>query len=153
MRIAAGWDHRGRQFSERLERLIGRMGHKCVDMGAPSEEPADYPDYAFAVAEAVSRGECDRGILICGTGIGVSMAANKVKGIRAAVVHDEETARLSRAHNDANVLCLGGPTAGGPLLEAILKTWLTTAHEGGRHTRRVQKIMDYERRCQAGQSG
>ena len=148
MRIAAGWDHRGRQFRERLERLVGRMGHEFVDMGAPSEASADYPDYAFAVAEAVSRGECDRGILICGTGIGVSMAANKVRGIRAAVVHDEETARLSRAHNDANVLCLGGATAGGPLLEAIIRTWLTTAHDGGRHARRVQKIMDYERRSQ-----
>ena len=122
------------------------MGHQLVDLGAQSDESSDYPDFAVQVGEAVSRGECDRGILICGTGIGMAIAANKVRGIRAATVWDKESARLSRAHNDANVLCISEDLAGGPLLEPVLDMWLTTAHEGGRHARRLNKIAAYEER-------
>lgn len=144
MKIACGWDHHGREFRETVERLLTDMGHEFVDMGAPSEERSDYPDFAFKVAEAVSRGEVDRGMLICGTGIGMSIAANKVMGVRAGVVHDEETARLSRSHNNGNVLCVGETTVRQPGFEDILKIWLTTDFEGGRHAVRVSKIMGYD---------
>jgi len=146
MKIAAGWDHRGRRYREKLERAIRLLGHEFLPMGATTDAPSDYPDFAFRVAEAVSRGEADRGVLICGTGIGMSMAADKVPGIRAAVVSDERTAVVSRSHNDTNVLCLGEDTSRGPLLEPIIKIWLETPFEGGRHARRVNKIVDYERR-------
>ena len=146
MKIAGGWDHHGRISKENMQRLIEKLGHEFVAMGAQTDESSDYPDFAIKVAEAVSRGECDRGVLICGTGIGMSIAANKVNGVRAAVVYDENTARASREHNDANVLCLGEATADGPTLEPILKTWLATEHAGSRHARRVGKIMDYENR-------
>jgi ribose 5-phosphate isomerase B len=150
MKIAAGWDHRGRVFREKLEAAVRRLGHEYVAMGAMTDEPSDYPDIAFRVAEAVSRGEADRGVLVCGTGVGMSIAANKVEGIRAAVVHDERTARVSRSHNDANVLCIGEDTAQGPVLDAILEIWLATPAEGGRHERRIGKIAEYERRKRAG---
>ena len=151
MKIAAGWDHRGREFREKLERAIRLLGHEFLPMGATTDAPSDdYPDFAFRVAEAVSRGAADRGVLICGTGIGMSIAANKVAGIRAGVVCDEKSAAVSRSHNDTNVLCLGEDTARGPLLEPILKIWLQTPFEGGRHERRVDKIMEYERRRSAG---
>jgi len=144
MKVAVGWDHRGRRFRSDIERILGGLGHQVIDMGARTDESSDYPDFALRVAEATSSGQADRGVLICGTGIGMGIAANKVRGIRAAVVHDEATARASRAHNDANVLCLGEETAAGPLLEKILTTWFTTPFDGGRHERRVKKIMDYE---------
>ena len=144
MKIACGWDHRGRRFAEPVRELLNKKGHEFVDMGAPSEERADYPDFAFRVAEATAAGEVERGILVCGTGIGMSMAANKVQGIRAAVVHDVDTARLSRAHNDANILCVGEKTAESPELEAILDAWLETSFDGGRHAVRINKIMDYD---------
>ena len=147
MKIAGGWDHHGRIFKENMQRLIEKLGHEFVNMGAQTGESSDYPDFAIKVAEAVSRGECDQGVLICGTGIGMSIAANKVNGVRAAVVYDENTARASREHNDANVLCLGEATADGPTLEPILKIWLATEHAGGRHAHRVGKIVDYENRC------
>lgn len=145
MKIATGWDHRGRKFWPHVAALLRTLGHEPVDMGAQTDESSDYPDFAFRVAEAVQRGEVDRGLLICGTGIGMAIAANKVRGVRAAVVHDEITARASRAHNDSNVLCLGETTADGPALEPILKLWLTVPFEGGRHERRVNKIICYER--------
>ncbi len=151
MKIAAGWDHRGWMFRERLERAVRLLGHEFVAMGATTAESSDYPDFAFRVAEAVSRGEADRGVLVCGTGIGMAIAANKVEGIRAGVVHDERTARMSRSHNDTNVLCLTEDTMQGPLLDSILKIWLTTPAETGRHERRVGKIMEYERRRRAAQ--
>ena len=144
MRIAGGWDHHGRMFKSRIESILSGLGHELVDMGTRSDESSDYPDYAIQVGEAVSTGKCDRGILVCGTGIGMSIAANKVKGVRAAVVHDEETARLSRGHNDANVLCLAEDAVAAEGLDEILRIWLTTPHEGGRHARRVGKIIDYE---------
>ena len=150
MKIAAGWDHRGVGLRERLERAVKALGHEFLPMGATTDASSDYPDFAFQVAEAVSRGEADRGVLICGTGIGMSIAANKVPGIRAGVVYDEKTATVSRSHNDTNVLCLGEDTSQGPLLEPILKIWLTTPFEGGRHARRVNKIIAYERRQSGG---
>ena len=146
MRIACGWDHHGRRFRESLEKMLGVMGHEFVDMGAQTDESSDYPDFAVRVAEAVRGGEVDRGVLCCGTGIGMSIAANKVEGIRAAVVHDEDTARLSRLHNNANVLCVSERTMEGQDFGELLRIWLTTEFEGGRHARRVGKIMAYDER-------
>ena len=146
MKVAAGWDHRGRKFRETVERVVRELGHEFADMGAQTDISSDYPDFAVQVGESVGRGEFDRGVLICGTGIGMSIAANKVAGVRAAAVHDEESARLSRAHNDSNVLCIGQAIAETPALEKIVKVWLNTKHDGGRHARRVNKIMEYERR-------
>ena len=145
MKIACGWDHRGRRFAGRLREILEIEGHELIDMGAATRERTDYPDYAFQVAEAVAAGEADYGILVCGTGIGMAIAANKVKGVRAGVVHDVETARLSRAHNDSNVLCLSERTAASALLEPIVKTWLDTPFDGGRHAARIEKIMKYDR--------
>ena len=142
MKIALGGDHRAVAYKELAKRLVQELGHEAVDFGTDGEESADYPDFAFPVARAVASGEADRGILVCGTGIGMSMAANKVSGIRAAVVHDEETASLSRSHNDANVLCVGSATVDAETLERIVRTWFSTEFEGGRHARRVGKIME-----------
>lgn len=145
MKIAVGWDHRGRCFRDRLLDLLKKGAHEVVEMGAPSNESADYPDFAFRVAEAVGSGKAERGILVCGTGIGMSIAANKARGVRAAVVWDVDSARASRTHNDANVLCLGERIAAQPLLDEIVTVWLKTDFEGGRHGRRVDKIAAYEK--------
>jgi len=152
MKIACGWDHRGRRFADALKRRVTALGHEFVPMGATSDESSDYPDYALRVAEAVGQGKCERGVLVCGTGNGMAIAANKVRGVRAAVVWNVESARLSRAHNDANVLSIGEEVMAGPDFDAIVTTWLTTPHEGGRHERRVNKIRDYERRSLPGSS-
>ena len=144
MKIALGGDHRAVRHKEIAKRVAAGLGAETVDLGTNSDEPADYPDFAVPVARAVASGECDRGVLICGTGIGMSMAANKVHGVRAAVVHDESTAALSRQHNDANVLCVGSSVVDEAGLERIIRTWLTTGFEGGRHARRVAKIMEVE---------
>jgi len=146
MRIACGWDHRGRRFRDAVQKMLAQMGHEFVDMGAQTDESSDYPDFAVRVAEAVRDGKVDRGVLCCGTGIGMSIAANKVEGIRAAVVHDEDTARLSRSHNNANVLCVGERTMEGADFGKLLRIWLTTEFEGGRHARRVDKITAYDER-------
>jgi len=147
MRIAIGSDHAGFTLKERMKRELVALGHEVEDHGTAAAEPAvDYPDYCFPVAERVSRGEVERGIVLGGSGLGEAIAANKVIGIRAAVVTSEETARLSRAHNDSNVLAMGGRT--NPDHEAAmgwLKIWLTTAFEGGRHVPRLEKILAYER--------
>lgn len=139
-RIALGADHAGYRAKEALKAALERLGHVAVDLGTDSEAPADYPDYARKVAELVSRGEVDRGVLVCGTGIGMSIAANKVRGVRAAVVTSMETARLSRAHNDANVFCAGARITDLETMERALRVWLETPFEGGRHERRVAKI-------------
>ena len=146
MRVAIGTDHAGFVLKERLKRELEALGHQVVDVGTYSEAPAvDYPDFCFPVAEKVAHGEADRGVVLGGSGIGEAFAANKVDGIRAAVVTSEETARLTRLHNDSNVLALGGRT--NPDHEACarwLRVWLDTPFEGGRHVPRLGKIRAYE---------
>jgi ribose 5-phosphate isomerase B len=120
------------------------LGHEVVDVGTDGKESVDYPDFAFNVATAVGEGRVDRGILICGTGIGMCIAANKVRNVRAAPCHDSITAEMSRRHNDANVLCLSGDLLGQELIDRMVRIWLTTDFEGGRHARRVEKIAKFE---------
>ncbi len=144
MRIAIGSDHRGYDVKRRIVSLLQRLGHEVLDVGPVSGENVDYPDFAFQVAQAVSEGRVDRGILTCGTGIGMCIAANKVSGVRAAPCHDSITAEMSRRHNDANVLCLSADLLGGELLDRMVKIWLETDFEGGRHARRVDKIGRFE---------
>ncbi|MEX1224397.1 MAG: ribose 5-phosphate isomerase B [Pirellulales bacterium] len=144
MQIAIGSDHRGYQLKEKLIERLKQLKHAVDDEGACDTESVDYPDIAAVVARKVSRGEAERGILICGTGIGMAIAANKFTGVRAAPINDDLSAELSRRHNDLNVLCLSGDMVGDALMERILDIWLTTEFEGGRHGRRVQKIADLE---------
>ena len=148
MKVGIGSDHRGLQTKERVAEIVSQCGHEVIDMGTFDHRASDYPDFAYRVAQAVQRGEVDRGILICGTGIGMSIAANKVPGIRAALCHDSLAAEMSRRHNDANVLCLPGDMMRDQLLERMVRKWLETDFEGGRHARRVDKI----RRIEAGQA-
>jgi ribose 5-phosphate isomerase B len=138
--IILGSDHAGFDLKEKIKKALERLGVPYEDVGTHGPESVDYPDYAHRVAGAVEDGRYARGIVVCGTGIGVSMAANRHPGVRAAVAYDEETARLSREHNDANVLALGGRTLDHALAERILEVWLETPFAGGRHARRVQKI-------------
>jgi ribose 5-phosphate isomerase B len=149
MRIAVGSDHRGYMAKQRIISALQKWQHEVADMGTVSEESVDYPDYALRVAQAVSTGDADRGILICGTGIGMCIAANKVPGIRAAPCHDSITAEMSRRHNDANVLCLSADLLGEELMERMLRIWLTTEFEAGRHARRVGKIKEFEQQAGA----
>ena len=149
MRIAVGCDHRGCPIREKVIELLARLGHEVVDMGTTNCEPVDYPDVASLVAHKVSQGEVDRGILVCGTGLGMCIAANKVPGIRAAPCHDDLTAEMSRRHNDLNVLCLSGDMLGERLVDRMVAIWLKTPFEGGRHARRVEKISALERDVQA----
>ena len=144
MRIAVGSDHRGFEAKRRVVALLQQLGHECTDVGTDVKESVDYPDFAFLVAAEVSNGRADRGILICGSGIGMCIAANKVKGIRAAPCHDPITAEMSRRHNDANVLCLSADLLGVELIDRMVRIWLETPFEGGRHARRVDKITRIE---------
>ncbi|TSA51720.1 ribose 5-phosphate isomerase B [archaeon] len=139
MRIAIGCDHTGVDLKRALLDSVLRE-HDVVDMGTDSKESVDYPDIAKLVAHAVVRGEAERGILICGTGIGMAMAAGKVKGIRAARCSEPYSAEMSRRHNDANVLCFGARVIGSGMAEKIVEKWLSTPFDGGRHVRRVEKI-------------
>ncbi len=145
MKVAIAADHGGFELKEHVKKIMDSMNIEYVDLGTESVESVDYPDYAFPVANMVAKGEVDRGILICGTGIGMSISANKVKGVYAALVHDCYTARVTRQHNNSNVLCLGGRTVGFNVAEEIVKIWLAEDFEGGRHERRVNKIIDLER--------
>lgn len=145
MKIAMGADHGGFRLKEQLKQVIESLGHEVVDFGTDSEESCDYPDAALPVAKSVVSGEFDKGVLICGTGIGMSIAANKVPGIRCALVHDAFTAKATRMHNDSNVLAMGGRVIGPGLAEDIVRIWLSTEFEGGRHERRLQKITDLEK--------
>jgi ribose 5-phosphate isomerase B len=147
MRIAVGSDHAGYALkTETIARLTG-AGHEVLDLGTDSAEVSvDYPLFGRAVGEAVAEGRAERGVCVCGTGIGIGMAANKVRGIRAAVVHDSTTALLARSHNDANVLCLGERTTGRAEAMDAVDAFLTTAFAGGRHQRRIEQITDQERR-------
>src|SRR5437016_1664969 len=144
MKIAVGSDHRGFEVKRRISAVLQQMGHEVTDFGPPGRESVDYPDFAFQVARAVGEGRAERGVLICGTGIGMCIAANKVKGVRAAPCHDSITAEMSRRHNDANVLCLSADLLGEELIERMLRIWLETPFEGGRHARRVEKITRFE---------
>jgi ribose 5-phosphate isomerase B len=143
MKIAIGSDHNGTKFKKLLREHLGG-GHEVIDVGPETDESVDYPDFAFAAAEMVGRGEADRAILICGSGIGMSMAANKVKGVRAALVDNVDSARLARQHNDANVLTLAGWRTESADVMDIVDAFLETEFEGGRHARRVDKIKAYE---------
>jgi len=145
MKISIGSDHRGFDAKERIKALLRDMSVQVVDEGTTSREACDYPDAAFKVAQDVANGECERGILFCGTGLGMSIAANKVPGVRAALCHDELTAQLSRRHNDANILCLPADLIGDALMQSMVKTWVETKFEGGRHARRVEKIQGFEK--------
>src|SRR5262245_56754272 len=145
MRVAIGSDHAGFELKQRLVAELRRLGHEVEDLGThAAEPPVDYPDYCFPVAERVAGGRAERGIVLGGSGIGEAIAANKVAGVRASVVTSDETARLTRLHNDSNVLALGGRT--NPHEDAVrwLGIWRTTPYEGGRHVARLAKIADYE---------
>ena len=144
MKVAVASDHRGVEFRKHIRDELMQLGLEVVDMGTDGGESVDYPDYAAKVARAVALRQVDRGVLTCGTGIGMSLAANKVKGVRAAVVHDRFTAERSRSHNDANVLCLGAEVVKVESLGEIIRTWFATPFEGGRHQRRVDKIEGLE---------
>ncbi len=144
MKIALASDHGGYVLKEEIKKLLQEQQVEFRDFGTNSADSVDYPDYALPVAEAVSRGEYDRGILLCGTGIGISIAANKVPGIRAALCGDPFSARASREHNDANILVLGGRVLGPGLAREIVQVWLTTRFEGGRHANRLNKIQAIE---------
>lgn len=145
MKIAIGSDHAGFRAKESLKASLVAAGHQVEDLGTKSEDSCDYTDFSFAVAERVAKSVAERGIILCGTGIGSAIAANKVKGIRAALVHDGFTAEMSRRHNDANVLVLGARVLAEERIKDLAKIWLETPFDGGRHERRVGKIGAYEK--------
>ena len=144
MKIAVGSDHRGFHAKQQVKAIITQLGHEYIDVGTTDSNPVDYPDPAYLAAMAVAKKQVERAILACGTGIGMSITANKIKGIRAALCHDELSARISRDHNDANVLCISGDLTGEVLLRKIVEAWLNTEFSGGRHQRRNRKIAAIE---------
>lgn len=149
MKIAIGADHRGHEAARSLARALENMGHEVIvhNGGEPADSPqsCDYPERAHQVGGEVARGQADKGVLLCGSGIGMCIAANKVPGVRAALVHDEFTAQMAKSHNDANVLCLSADMLGQRLIERMVEAWMTAEFEGGRHARRVAKIHAIER--------
>ncbi len=144
MKIAVACDHRGVKTKQKIISLLGKRGHEVVDYGTHGDQSVDYPDFSAPAAQAVGRGQCQRGILVCASGVGMSISANKVKGVRAALCHNKWGAEMSRRHNDANVLCLGGDVVPENEVDDIVITWLATEFEGGRHQRRVDKMMKIE---------
>jgi len=144
MKIAIGSDHAGFPLKEKIKEFLKKEGHEVIDVGTHSQESTHYPIYAKEVVKAVRSGKAERGILICGTGIGMSITANKFRGIRAALCTNEYMARMSRLHNDANVLCLGERVLGVELALSIVKVWLETPFEGGRHLKRLEIISEME---------
>ena len=144
MKVGFGCDHRGVKARESIIGLLARLGHECIDFGSNSDDPVDYPDIAYAASTAVARKEIDRAILVCSTGMGMCVAANKVKGIRATFCMDEMSAEISRLHNHSNVLCLSADLSDENLMHKIIETWLNTEIGGGRHQRRVNKIREME---------
>ncbi|MBO8156623.1 MAG: ribose 5-phosphate isomerase B [Bacillaceae bacterium] len=144
MKIVLASDHGGFQLRQEIKSLLDEMNISYEDMGCECEDSVDYPDYGIPAAERVANGEFDLGILICGTGIGMSIAANKVKGVRCALVHDVFSAKATREHNNSNMIALGGRVVGPGLAREIVKAWLEAEYEGGRHERRIGKIADYE---------
>lgn len=150
MKIAIASDHRGFLIKTKIVATVETAGHNAVDMGTDSTESVDYTDYAMRVAKAVSEKSVDRGILICGTGIGMCIVANKFPGVRAASCHDDVTAEMSRRHNDSNVLCLSADLLGDRLATRMVEIWLRTDFEGGRHARRLEKIARIEEETRQG---
>lgn len=146
MKIGIGCDHAGLELKNEIILLLKDLGLECIDFGTNSSQSVDYPDFGEKVSEAVSSGEIDRGILICGTGIGMSIVANKFPRVRASLCNELFTAKMSRLHNDANVLVLGGRIVGKDLAKEIVRTWMTTAFEGERHCLRLKKITLIEKR-------
>lgn len=144
MKIAIGCDHAAFHFKEEIKAYIAEKGHEMIDKGCYSADRADYPDYGIAVGEAVASGQADKGVVICGSGIGISIAANKVKGVRCALCSEPLSARLSRNHNDANVLAMGARLIGLEMGKAIVDAWFEAEFEGGRHSGRLDKISAYE---------
>lgn len=150
MKIAVASDHRGYHLKEKVISLLKSKGHDVIDDGPTNDESVDYPDFAALVAGKVSGGEVDRGILICGTGLGMAIAANKFPRVRAAACVDEVTVELSRRHNDVNVLCLSGDLLSSRSTERLVDIWMGTEFEGGRHQRRLDKILEIEKHPRAG---
>ena len=142
MQLAIGSDHRGVRVKARIVATLQEWGHQVLDVGAHDESSVDYPDYAKQVCEQITAGECERGILICGTGIGMAIAANKFPGVRAANCYDEVMAEICRRHNNVNVLCLPGDLIGERPIDELLRVWVTTEFEAGRHERRLEKIEE-----------
>ncbi len=153
MRIALGADHAAYELKKYVIERVRDLGYEVVDMGTDSDESCDYPDFAVTVARAVRDGEAERGILMCGTGLGMTYAANKVRGIRAALCCSEYTAEMSRTHNDANVLCLGSRILDRDEAVHIIDIWLKTEFQGGRHARRLDKIARIEEEENTGRNG
>jgi len=145
LKVAIGSDHRGFRLKERIKKFLLSSGYEVVDLGTEGEESVDYPDFAFPVAERVARGEVDRGILVCGSGIGMSIAANKVRGVRASLCRTVDDAVMTRRHNDSNVLALSEKSTDDPAIEELVGRWLETPFDGGRHKRRIDKIAEYEK--------
>lgn len=143
MKIAIASDHRGIQVKKRILRQLVELGQEVIDFGPAAQDSVDYPDYAAKVANAITQHEVDRGILICGSGIGMSIAANRFAGVRAALCHDEFNAEISRRHNDANIMCLSGDLLTEQLVSRMVDIWVKTPFEGGRHARRLEKIEEY----------
>ncbi len=146
MKIAIASDHAGYHLKEDVKMWLRELGHEARDFGTHSEDPVDYPDFVAQAADAVSRGECERGVVLGGSGNGEAMVANKIAGIRCALCHDVTTARLARAHNDANMLALGQRIVGSEVARDIVRAWLETPFDGGHHQRRVEKISAIEAR-------
>ncbi|WP_251497292.1 ribose 5-phosphate isomerase B [Otoolea muris] len=144
MRVAIGNDHSAVELKEIIADYVRELGHEAINLGTDTTQSCDYPLYGEKVGRAVVSGEADLGIAICGTGLGISLAANKVKGVRACVCSEPYTARMSRLHNNANVLCFGARVVGSELAKMITQVWLETEFEGGRHQRRVDQIMEIE---------
>ncbi|MBQ4565035.1 MAG: ribose 5-phosphate isomerase B [Oscillospiraceae bacterium] len=144
MKLALGCDHGGLELKEKIKAHLEKRGFEILDCGTYTTDSCDYPDFGAAAARAVANGDCDRGIVICTTGIGISIAANKVKGIRCALLSDLMSARMTRQHNDTNMMALGAAVVGPMLALQIVDTWLDTEFEGGRHQRRVDKLSALE---------
>ena len=144
MKLSLAADHRGFQVKERMKAFLAELGHEAKDFGTSSTKPCDYPDCAYPAAKAVAEGQVERGILFCGTGIGMSLTANKVRGIRAALCHDEVTVDMARRHNDANILCLPADLLGEKQIMQIIRIFLEAPFDGGRHLRRINKLIKIE---------
>ena len=144
MNVALASDHAGWERKEQARALVAALGHSAQDFGCSDAESCDYPDSAVPAVRAIGAGSCERAILICGTGIGMSILANKIRGIRAALCYNTSTAKVSRSHNNSNVLCLGARELSGEAIEEIIRTWLDTPFSGGRHQRRLNKVMAIE---------